>query len=66
MVVKKNCRAADSMRQGVFGRERIRRILFVFLAAFFCQIGLHEIYEEGNLKDCMRIQFRQQRFGDSM
>lgn len=35
------------MRQGVFGRERIRRILFVFLAAFFCQIGLHEIYEEG-------------------
>ena len=23
------------MRQGVFGRERIRRILFVFLAAFF-------------------------------
>ena len=47
MVVKKNCRAADSMRQGVFGRERIRRILFVFLAAFFCQIGLHEVYEEG-------------------
>lgn len=35
------------MRQGVFGRERIRRILFVFLAAFFCQIGLHEVYEEG-------------------
>ncbi|MCI5986787.1 MAG: M23 family metallopeptidase [Faecalimonas umbilicata] len=47
MVVKKNCRAADSMRQGVFGRERIRQILFVFLAAFFCQIGLHEVYEEG-------------------
>ena len=47
MVVKKNCRAADSMRQGVFGRERIRRILFVCLAAFFCQIGLHEVYEEG-------------------
>lgn len=47
MVVKKNCRATDSMRQGVFGRERIRRILFVFLAAFFCQIGLHEVYEEG-------------------
>ena len=47
MVVKKNCKAADSMRQGVFGRERIRRILFVFLAAFFCQIGLHEVYEEG-------------------
>ena len=35
------------MRPGVFGRERIRRILFVFLAAFFCQIGLHEVYEEG-------------------
>ena len=35
------------MRQGVFGRERIRQILFVFLAAFFCQIGLHEVYEEG-------------------
>ena len=35
------------MRQGVFGWERIRRILFVFLAAFFCQIGLHEVYEEG-------------------
>lgn len=35
------------MRQGVFGRERIRRILFVFLAAFFCQVGLHEVYEEG-------------------
>ena len=35
------------MRQGVFGRERIRQILFVFLAAFLCQIGLHEVYEEG-------------------
>lgn len=38
------------MKKEVFGEKKIWLALFVFLAAFFCQIGLHEFYEEGKSK----------------
>lgn len=59
------------MKRKTFLKKTMKLLLSVFLIAFFCQIGLHELYEEGKSarlhEDITRSEvFRRQRVSPQM